>query len=109
MSIQNEESQVEVVQPETEVKEEAVETEKEEVQVENPEILALKTEVQECKEQVLRAQAELQNMRRRCEQDIEKAKKFAIDRFVDALLPVLDPLEKSVQYMDRENEQIKPL
>ena len=35
----------------------------------------------EQQDMVLRAQAEVQNMRRRCEQDVEKAHKFALEKF----------------------------
>ena len=41
----------------------------------------------------LRAQAELENVRRRLERDLEKAHKFALERFVSDLLPVKDSLE----------------
>lgn len=44
-------------------------------------------------ERALRAQAELENVRRRLERDLEKAHKFAIERFVTELLPVKDSLE----------------
>jgi molecular chaperone GrpE len=50
----------------------------------------------EQRETVLRAQAEVQNMRRRCEQDVEKAHKFALEKFSAELLPVLDNLERAL-------------
>ena len=50
----------------------------------------------EQRESVLRAQAEVQNMRRRCEQDVEKAHKFALEKFSNELLPVLDNLERAL-------------
>ncbi len=75
----------------------------------NSEIEELKGLLDKSKDDLLRAQAELQNMRRRCETEVAKAKNFAIERFVQSLLPAIDPLEKSVQYMDRTNEQLKPI
>lgn len=45
---------------------------------------------------LLRAQAEVQNMRRRCEQDVEKAHKFALERFAGDLLSVVDNLERAL-------------
>ncbi|WP_139776164.1 nucleotide exchange factor GrpE, partial [Salmonella enterica] len=39
---------------------------------------------------VLRIKAEMENLRRRTEQDIEKAHKFALEKFVNELLPVID-------------------
>ena len=45
---------------------------------------------------VLRARAEVQNMRRRCEMDVEKAHKFALEKFSAELLPVIDNLERAL-------------
>ena len=58
---------------------------------------ALQAKVQEFQEQVLRSQAEMQNVRRRAEIDVEKAHKFAVEKFVKELLPVVDSLEKAVE------------
>ncbi len=58
---------------------------------------ALQAQVQEYQEQMLRAQAEMQNVRRRAELDVEKAHKFALEKFVKELLPVADSLEKAVE------------
>ncbi len=54
-------------------------------------------EVQELKDQLLRAHAEMQNIRRRSEQEVEKARKFALERFAKELLPVVDSLEKAIE------------
>ena len=53
---------------------------------------ALQAKVQEFQEQVLRSQAEMQNVRRRAENDVEKSHKFAVEKFVKELLPVVDSL-----------------
>jgi molecular chaperone GrpE len=58
---------------------------------------ALQSQVQEFQEQVLRSHAEMQNVRRRAENDVEKAHKFAVEKFVKELLPVVDSLEKAVE------------
>lgn len=58
---------------------------------------SLAAQVSELKEQALRAQAETQNIRRRAEQDVEKAHKFALEKFAKELLPVIDSLEKSME------------
>lgn len=44
-------------------------------------------------ERVLRMQAEKENMVRRHEKDLASAHKFALEKFVDALIPILDSLE----------------
>ncbi|MDF0749536.1 nucleotide exchange factor GrpE [Marinobacter sp. 71-i] len=61
------------------------------------EIEALKAQAQEFQEQMLRSKAEMQNVRRRAEIDVEKAHKFALEKFVKELLPVADSLEKAVE------------
>lgn len=61
------------------------------------EVDALKAQAQEFQEQMLRSQAEMQNVRRRAEIDVEKAHKFALEKFVKELLPVADSLEKAVE------------
>jgi len=61
------------------------------------EVEALKAQVEEQKEAVLRAKAEMQNVRRRAEIDVEKAHKFALEKFVKELLPVVDSLEKAIE------------
>ena len=59
--------------------------------------------MQELQDQMLRTQAEMQNVRRRAEIDVEKAHKFALEKFVKELLPVADSLEKAVE--STENQQ----
>ncbi|WP_372611942.1 nucleotide exchange factor GrpE [Halomonas sp.] len=72
----------------------------------DPEVLALTARVEEleqtvvdAKDQQLRAAAEAQNVRRRAELDAEKARKFALEKFVKELLPVVDSLEKALEAM----------
>lgn len=59
------------------------------------EIERLQDELARAKEQVLRAHADAQNARRRAEQDVEKAHKFGVEKFVSDILPVADNLERS--------------
>lgn len=61
------------------------------------------------REAMVRAQAEVENIRRRTQQDVEKAHKFALEKFSNELLPVLDNLERALSAADSENEQIKPM
>ncbi|MCX8565981.1 MAG: molecular chaperone GrpE [Glomeribacter sp. 1016415] len=44
----------------------------------------------------LRAKAETENMRRRAQEDVEKAHKFALERFAGHLLPVMDSFEAAL-------------
>ncbi|SHF30502.1 molecular chaperone GrpE [Modicisalibacter ilicicola DSM 19980] len=75
--------------------------------IEDPEadVLAARVEeleqsLAEAKDQALRAAAEAQNVRRRADQDVEKARKFALEKFVKELLPVVDSLEKALDAMN---------
>lgn len=61
------------------------------------------------KDAVLRAKASEENIRRRAAQDVEKAHKFALNKFAGALLPVADNLERAVDAADKENEAVKAL
>ncbi|WP_148864184.1 nucleotide exchange factor GrpE [Marinobacter fonticola] len=61
------------------------------------ELEALQGQVAEQRELVLRTQAEMQNVRRRAEIDVDKARKFALEKFVKELLPIADSLEKAVE------------
>lgn len=54
-------------------------------------------EAEGLKDTALRAQAEVENIRRRAARDVENAHKFALERFTANLLPVLDSLEKAVE------------
>ena len=57
----------------------------------------------------LRAQADAQNVKRRAEQDVEKARKFALERFASDLLPVVDNLERALEAASGDDEAIKPI
>ncbi len=64
----------------------------------------------EQRDSVLRAHAEIQNMRRRCEADVEKAHKFALEKFSAELLTVMDNLERALSAVpDTASEQVKGL
>ncbi len=61
----------------------------------------------ELAEQYLRAQADMQNTRRRAEEEISKARKFAVESFAESLLPVADSLEAGLAIQDATPEQIR--
>ena len=70
--------------------------------------LAFEEQLAAANDQALRVAADLQNVRRRAEQDVEKAHKFALEKFAGDLLPVIDSLERALELSDRDNEQLKP-
>ncbi|MEZ2604748.1 nucleotide exchange factor GrpE [Kluyvera intermedia] len=56
------------------------------------------------RESVLRVKAEMENLRRRTEIDVEKAHKFALEKFINELLPVLDSLDRALEVANKDNE-----
>ncbi len=57
----------------------------------------------------LRAQADAQNIKRRAEQDVEKARKFALEQFCKELLPVIDNLERALEAAPADEDVVKPI
>mgnify|MGYP000961355414 CR=1 FL=1 len=75
----------------------------------NAEVERLQEELQDAKDQALRAVAEMQNVRRRAEQDVAKAHKFGLEKFVGDMVVVADNLERSVTAMADENVDLTVL
>lgn len=73
-----------------------------EAQVLAAQVAELEQSLAEAKDQALRAAAESQNVRRRAEQEADKARKFALEKFIKELLPVVDSLEKALETMQEE-------
>jgi len=68
-------------------------------------LLAEKAELQD---KLLRALAEAQNVRRRAQQDVERERKFGIERFAKDILSVADNLGRALSALPRETEAIDP-
>ena len=60
-------------------------------------LAAAKSEAEKYRDMALRAEAEMQNLRRRSERDVQNAHKFGAERLIQNLLPVVDSLEKAVE------------
>jgi molecular chaperone GrpE len=71
------------------------------------ELTNLKAQNADLADQFLRAQADVQNARRRADDEIAKARKFAVEGFADSLLPVLDSLEAGLAIPNVTIEQIR--
>jgi len=72
-------------------------------------LVAAQSTVSDQKDSVVRAKAEVDNVRRRSAQDVDKARKFALDKFAAELLPVVDNLERAISSVDKEDEGQKGL
>lgn len=77
-----------------------------EAQSDNP-IEELQQKINTLGEQLLREQAEMQNVRRRAQRDIESAHKYALEKFSGELLSVVDNLERAIDAIDESNESQK--
>lgn len=71
------------------------------------ELAALQAKSADLADQYLRAKAEAENARRRAEDEISKARKFAVESMAESLLPVADSLEAGLVIKDATAEQIR--
>ncbi|PCJ50936.1 MAG: nucleotide exchange factor GrpE [Gammaproteobacteria bacterium] len=60
-------------------------------------LIAADTKVAEYWDQVVRSKAEMENIKRRARLDVENARKFSVERFAQAILPVVDSLEQGLE------------
>ncbi len=70
---------------------------------------AMESKAGEHWDQFLRTQAELENLRKRAERDLEHAHKFTLERFVRELLPVKDSLELGLGSAPTNGEEIEKI
>ncbi len=75
------------------------------------ELEAARAEAEKWRDQAMRATAESQNFRARAERDVEKAHKFGLEKFAEALLPVHDSLVQAlaVQYPAEVEAHMAPM
>ncbi len=72
-------------------------------------IAQLQVDAAEARDAGLRAQADAQNVKRRAEQDVEKARKFALEQFSKDLLPIMDNLERALDAAPENEELVRPI
>jgi molecular chaperone GrpE len=66
------------------------------------ELVDLRSKAQESKDNVLRVQAEMQNLRRRMDRDMDNAYKFANEKLVSELLPIIDSLTRGIEAVSED-------
>jgi molecular chaperone GrpE len=71
------------------------------------ELATLQAKSSDLADQYLRAKADAENARRRAEEEISKARKFAVEAFAESLLPVADSLEAGLVIKDATADQIR--
>ncbi len=97
--------------PEENQQEEAVELTEDQQRIVELEaaVIAAESKLTEQKDSVMRAIADADNARKRAQGEIDKARKFALEKFAGELLPVADNLERALQVANPEDEAIKPI
>ena len=78
-----------------------------ELAVAQAEVATLQAKNSELADSYLRAKAESENARRRADEEVSKARKFALESFAESLLPVADSLEAGLNLPSATPEQIK--
>lgn len=70
-------------------------------------LAAAQAQAQDHYENLLRAQAEMENVRRRAQEEVAKARKFGIESFAEGLVPVKDSLEAALSQADQSAEDMR--
>jgi molecular chaperone GrpE len=78
-----------------------------ELTIAQAEVATLQAKNTELADSYLRAKAETENARRRADDEVTKARKFALESFAESLLPVTDSLEAALAVKDATPEQIR--
>jgi molecular chaperone GrpE len=73
------------------------------------ELAALQKKADEHYDQLVRAHAEIENLKRRHTQELEKAHKYALDKFVGELLTIWDSLELGIQAAQNDEADVASL
>jgi molecular chaperone GrpE len=72
----------------------------------NEEIQRLAEYAEEMKDEALRAKAEMENIRKRAERDVQNARKFGIEKFAKELLPVTDSIDQALKHEVKLDEAV---
>ena len=70
-------------------------------------LAAAQAQLAEHKDQVLRAHAEMENVRRRAQEEVSKARKFGIESFAEGLVPVKDSLEAALAQTEQSAQDMR--
>ena len=101
-----EESSTETTEPETETE---VGTEEVTIESLQEKLAAAEAKAEENWDQLVRSKAEMDNIRRRSERDLTNAHKYALEKFAQELLPVIDSMEMGVAAAQDESADVSKL
>ncbi len=68
-----------------------------------------RSEAEKHKDLALRVQADMENLRRRTRLDVESAHKFALEKFVNALLPAIDSMEMGIDAASKDGASLESI
>ena len=71
------------------------------------ELAELKAKNAELADQYMRAKAEVENARRRADDEVAKARKFGVESFAESMLPVIDSLDAALAIQNATPEQLR--
>ena len=90
--------------------EESIEQAQDKVEQDLEALLAeAKAEAEKHKDMALRVQADMENLRRRTRMDVESAHKFALEKFVNALIPAMDSMEMGMDAAEKEGATVESI
>jgi molecular chaperone GrpE len=100
---------------ESHLNKEAKKNESAKEEVKEPELIdfpdreTLEKKLTEAEDKALRALAEMENVRRRADQRVQEAHKYAVSKLLEELIPVLDSLEQSLMIPHADHELVKSM
>ncbi len=104
------EEQIPTVEETLEAADEALEQAQEAVSEDIEALLAeSRAEADKHRDMALRIQADMENLRRRTRIDVENAHKYALDKFVDALIPAMDSMEMGIEAASKEGATLESI
>lgn len=104
------EEHIPTVEETLEASDEALEQAQDSVEEDIQALLAeSRTEAEKHKDMALRIQADMENLRRRTRLDVENAHKYALDKFVNALIPAMDSMEMGMDAATKEGASIESI
>ena len=108
---QNQEVETEIDETavESETIESSTETEESSIEALEAKLAEAEAKAEENWDQLVRTKAEMENIRRRTERDLANAHKFALEKFAQELLPVIDSMEMGVAAAQDESADVSKL
>ena len=104
------EEQIPTAEEALEASDEALEQAQETVSEDVEALLAeSRSEAEKHRDMALRIQADMENLRRRTRLDVENAHKYALDKFVNALIPAMDSMEMGMEAASKEEASIESI